>query len=122
MMPARRVPSPARRRTPQWAEASKDPEAVLAESEQQWLYTEEELLRTPSIIAGMSLEEEQSIRKKAADFITQVGIQIKIPQITISAACVLFNRFLMRYSLVAKPGHKPLHHYVCCGIGYLVDI
>jgi protein BUR2 len=112
MMPARRVPSPARR-TPLSNESSKDPEAVLAESERQWLYTEEELLRSPSIVDEMSPEEEHTLRAKGANFIQQVGGMTKIPMTTVSAACVLFNRFLMRYSLVPKEGYKPLHHYVC---------
>jgi protein BUR2 len=61
----------------------------------------------------MSYEEEHTRRAKGANFILQVGAMTKIPQTTISAACVLFNRFLMRYSLVGKEGHRPLHHYVC---------
>lgn len=121
MMPARRVPSPARRRTPYSSEPSKQPETVLAESEKQWLYTEEELLHSPSIVDGMSPAEEHALRAKGANFILQVGVMTKIPQTTISAACVLFNRFLMRYSLVSKPGVKALHHYVSLALMVLFN-
>ena len=93
-------------------ESSKDPVEVLAEAEQQWMYTEEELLHTPSILDGMSPEEERQLRSKGTNFITQVGIMLKLPQTTLCTASIFFNRFLMRHSLVKKEGHKPLHHYV----------
>lgn len=89
-----------------------DPAEVLQEAEQQWLYTEEELLHTPSIRDGMSPEEERQLRSKGTNFITQVGIMLKLPQMTLSTASIFFNRFLMRRSLVKKEGYKPLHHYV----------
>ncbi|KAF2396181.1 cyclin-like protein [Trichodelitschia bisporula] len=92
-------------------EPSRDPNDVLAEAEKQWLFSEDELLRVPSIVDGMTAEEERQLRSKGMHFITQVGIMLKIPQTTLSTAAVLFNRFLMRYSLVPKDGHKPLHHY-----------
>ncbi|KAF1813043.1 cyclin-like protein, partial [Eremomyces bilateralis CBS 781.70] len=94
----------------------KSPQDVLAEKERQWIYAEEELLRTPSILDGMSLEEERIARFKGTNFITQVGIMLKLSQITISTASALLNRYLMRRSLVAKSDYKPLHHYQIAGI------
>jgi protein BUR2 len=99
-------------RTPSTFEKSKDPIDVLAETEQQWLYTEEELLWSPSIVEGMPPEEERILRSKGVNFIIQVGIMLKLPQTTISTAAVFFNRFVMRHSLVPREGYKPLHHYV----------
>jgi protein BUR2 len=93
-------------------EKSIDPIDVLAEAEQQWIFTEDELLRTPSIVDGMPVDEERSHRQKGNNFITQVGIMLKLPQTTLSTAAVLFNRFLMRRSLVPSKDYKPLHHYV----------
>ena len=61
----------------------------------------------------MALEKERELRLKGTNFILQVGIALKLPQLTLSTAAVFFNRFLMRRSLVAKGGVKPLHHYVC---------
>jgi protein BUR2 len=95
------------------ADQSKRPVEVIEEAEQQWIYTEEELLRTPSICDGISPEEERTFRYKGYNFITQVGIMLKLPQTTISSATVFFNRFLMRYSLKSKgKDDKKLHHYV----------
>lgn len=62
----------------------------------------------------MSAEEEREMRAKGLNFIMQVGIMLKLPQLTLSTAGIFFNRFLMRHSLVNKGGDspKPLHHYV----------
>jgi len=60
----------------------------------------------------MSPEAEKEIRSKGVNFITQVGIMLKLPQVTLSTAAIFFNRFLMRRSLQPKDGYKPLHHYV----------
>ncbi|KAF2096978.1 cyclin-like protein [Rhizodiscina lignyota] len=97
-------------------EPAKDPVDVLAEAEQQWLFTEDELLRSPSIIDGMKPEEEIGVRGKGVNFILQVGIMLRLPQITLSAAAVFFNRYLMRRSLVEKKDYKPLHHYQVAAI------
>lgn len=93
-------------------EVSRDPTEVLAEAELQWIYTEEELLQTPSILDGMKPEDERQLRSKGTNFITQVGIMLKLPQTTLCTASIFFNRFLMRKSLMKKEGYKPLHHYV----------
>jgi protein BUR2 len=94
-------------------ERSRKPNEVIEEAEQQWIYSEDELLRTPSICDGLSPEEERTFRYKGYNFITQVGIMLKLPQTTISSATVFFNRFLMRYSLKSKSKEdKRLHHYV----------
>lgn len=96
-------------------EPPRPPPPAVVEAEQQWIFTEEELLHTPSIVDGMSPEEERTLRKKGVNFILQVGMMLKLPQTTLSTAAIFFNRFLMRNSLRARPGHKPLHHYVSCG-------
>ena len=88
------------------------PPPALAEAEQQWIFTDDELLQTPSILDGMSPEEERTLRRKGVNFILQVGMMLKLPQTTLSTASVFFNRFLMRNSLKNRPGFKALHHYV----------
>jgi len=91
----------------------KEPDTVLAEAEAQWLFTEAELGQTPSIQDGMAPEVEREMRTKGLNFIMQVGIMLKLPQVTLSTAGIFFNRFLMRHSLVSKPDqNKALHHYV----------
>jgi protein BUR2 len=92
---------------------------AVAEAERQWLFTEEELLQTPSIVDGMSPEEERALRRKGVNFILQVGMMLKLPQTTIGTAAVFMNRFMMRNSLKARPGYKPLHHYVSAHLSAL---
>lgn len=106
--------------TSQLATQAKPSDAVVAVAEEQWIFTEEELFQTPSILDGMAPEQEQEFRTKGANFILQVGIMLKLPQITIATGCVFFNRFLMRHSLVSKVGQpKALHHYVSPMINWL---
>lgn len=102
------APHPVRRPVPR----PKPPNAAVAEAEAQWIFSEDELLRTPSIIDGWSPEQEKEARKKGSNFILQVGMMLKLPQMTLATACVYFNRYLMRRTLVHKDGVKPLHHYV----------
>lgn len=96
---------PAARKRP------KSPDRVLAEAEAQWIFSERELLHTPSVQDGMSADKEKEIRAKGINFIRQVGIMLKLPELTLSTAAIFFNRFLMRVSLVDRPNQKALHHY-----------
>lgn len=89
----------------------KSPDSVLAEAEAQWLFTEEELAHTPSIQDGMSAEKEKEVRTKGINFVRQVGVMLKLPELTLSTAAIFFNRFLMRMTLVDRPNAKALHHY-----------
>lgn len=102
---------------------------MLAETEAQWLFTEDELSHTPSIQDGMSPEKEKEVRSKGINFIRQVGVMLKLPELTLSTAAIFFQRFLMRQTLVDRPGQKALHHYVrlvflvifrlyCCSLLY----
>jgi hypothetical protein len=88
------------------------PTAVLEEHEKQWIFTESDLLKTPSILDGMDPAQERELRAKGVNFILQAGIMLKLPNTTLSTAAIFFNRFLMRHSLKSKGGTKALHHYV----------
>ncbi|KAK3060109.1 hypothetical protein LTS18_009351, partial [Coniosporium uncinatum] len=92
-------------------EPAKPPAQVLAEAEQQWIFTAAELSQTPSILDGMPEEQERENRNKGIGFITQVGIMLKLPQLTLTTAGIFFHRFLMRRSLVRREGVKFVHHY-----------
>lgn len=93
-------------------ERTRKPIEIIEEAERQWIYTEDDLLRTPSICDGLAPEQEKSYRQKGFNFITQVGVMLKLPQTTLSTASVFFNRFLMRYSLQTKSKEeRKLHHY-----------
>lgn len=90
----------------------KSPNRVLAEAEAQWLFTDEELANAPSIQDGMSVEDERDRRVKGINFIVQVGIMLKLPQLTLSTASIFFQRFLMRGSLAKERNGTPkLHHF-----------
>lgn len=90
----------------------KSPNRVLAEQEAQWLFTDAELANTPSIQDGMTQAEEKDLRAKGVNFIVQVGILLKLPQLTLSTAAIFFQRFLMRASLKsARDGIPKLHHF-----------
>lgn len=92
-------------------ERPRPPNPVAAQNEQQWIFTEEDLLHTPSIEDGMPPEQEKEMRYKGMTFIYQVGAMLKLPQLTLSTAGVFLNRFITRRSLVSKDGYKALHHY-----------
>lgn len=90
----------------------KSPNRVLAEQEAQWLFTDAELANTPSIQDGMTQAEEKDLRAKGVNFIVQVGILLKLPQLTLSTAAIFFQRFLMRASLKSvRDGIPKLHHF-----------
>lgn len=83
---------------------------VLAES--QWLFTEADLLRTPSIIEnGMTPEKEAENRGKGVNFITQVGIMLQLPQLTLATASVFLHRFFMRHPIQDVPDRPGYHYY-----------
>ncbi|EFQ98206.1 cyclin-K [Nannizzia gypsea CBS 118893] len=95
--PAKPVPSPSN--------------PVLASKESQWLFTDSDLRYTPSLLDGMSMETEHTQRSKGVNFITQVGILLKLPQLTLCTASVYMHRFFMRYSMVDLPQRPGRHPY-----------
>lgn len=84
---------------------------VLERAQSQWLFTPAELQRAPSILDGMDIIQEQSNRSKGVNFITQVGMLLKLPQLTLATASVYLHRFFMRHSMVDLPNRPGLHHY-----------
>ena len=87
------------------------PNPALQRSQPQWLFTPSELQRAPSIHDGMSTFQERSNRIKGVTFITQVGILLKLPQLTLATASVYLHRFFMRHSMVDLPNRPGMHHY-----------
>jgi protein BUR2 len=83
---------------------------VLERDQSQWLFTPAELLRSPSILDGMPAAQELANRQKGVNFITQVGIMLKLPQLTLATASVYLHRLFMRQKMQTEknPG---LHHY-----------
>ncbi|KAF6225697.1 hypothetical protein HO133_009697 [Letharia lupina] len=95
------------------------PSEILMVAETQWLFTEAELLQTPSILDGLAPEKERENRSKGVNFILQVGIMLKLPQITLATASVFLHRFYMRHSM-------QIYHYysmaaTCLFLAYKVE-
>lgn len=78
---------------------------MMTPTDRQWSFSKEEFKRTPSTQAGHDVERERIERMKGCDFIFKVGAQLRLPQTTISTACVFLHRFYMRFSL------KEFHYY-----------
>ncbi|TEY83986.1 hypothetical protein BOTCAL_0023g00050 [Botryotinia calthae] len=78
----------------------------------QWLFTEAELKATPSILEGLSPEEERIRRAKGVSFMSSIGNMLHIPMTTVSVASLYFHRFYMRRSMVLdKKACTGIHHY-----------
>ncbi|KAJ5728368.1 hypothetical protein N7493_004698 [Penicillium malachiteum] len=75
------------------------PNPVVAATEQKWLFTDDDLERTPSRLDKIDRGQEDYIRHRAVEFIWQVSMMLKMPPQTSLTATVFLHRFLMRYSL-----------------------
>jgi hypothetical protein len=84
---------------------------VLLEAQKQWFFTDEELLRTPSLLDGMDLETEHMHRSKGVNFIMQVGMMLKLPQLTLTTAAVFMHRFFVRHHICDPPRSQGHHAY-----------
>ncbi|KAI7861229.1 cyclin-like protein, partial [Spinellus fusiger] len=65
----------------------------------QWLFTKEELLDTPSILDGVTHEQEQMDRTKGCHYLLAVGAKLNLPQLVLVTATTFFHRFFMRQSI-----------------------
>jgi protein BUR2 len=92
-MEASASPAPPKHRIPGL------PNPVIATTQQKWIFSDEELERTPSRIDKIDREKEDYIRHRAVEFIWQVSMMLKMPPQTSMTATVFMHRFLMRYSL-----------------------
>ncbi|KAJ8659396.1 hypothetical protein O0I10_004758 [Lichtheimia ornata] len=71
--------------------------------DQQWYFTKDELLDTPSIHAGYTYQAEQIDRTKGCLYILAVAAKLNLPQLVIATACTFFHRFYMRHSMKSFP-------------------
>ncbi|KAI2623034.1 cyclin-like protein [Hypomontagnella submonticulosa] len=94
----RSAPSPSR-------SATRTPLAMT----NQWHFTQDEVLSSPSILDGLPPAEERLRRAKGVNFIYQAGILLELPQTTLYVAGVFFHRFFMRCSMVEEK--NGIHHY-----------
>jgi len=68
--------------------------------------------RSRLIRDGMPVETERELRRKGFNFILQVHMMLKLPQITLRTAAVFINRYSMRNSPKIRQGYKQLHRYI----------
>lgn len=110
-------PAPSKRRIPGL------PNPVVAAAQQKWIFTDDELERTPSRIDKIDREKEDYIRHRAVEFIWQVGMMLKMPPQTSMTATVFMHRFLTRYSLrghYADAGADVMHPKVIAAVALFV--
>ncbi|KAI9264661.1 cyclin-like protein [Helicostylum pulchrum] len=65
----------------------------------QWYFTKDDLLDTPTIIHGRTFEDEQLDRVKGCHFLLAVGARLNLPQLVVVTASTFFHRFYMRQSM-----------------------
>jgi protein BUR2 len=83
------------------------------EQPDQWLFDEDALNQTPSVLCGLTPAQERTNRAKGINFILQTGIMLKLPQITLATASVYLHRFYCRQTMCEDkraPG-RPFYHY-----------
>lgn len=76
----------------------------------KWLFTREQLKRTPSIRRGMTEEQELAERQTAAGLIRRIGLRLKEfckkpSGLCINTAMVYMHRFYMFHSFQQYPAH-----------------
>ncbi|KAJ5643773.1 uncharacterized protein N7484_006280 [Penicillium longicatenatum] len=99
------------------------PNPVVAAAEKKWLFTEEDMERTPSRLDKINREQEDYIRHRAVEFIWQVSMMLKMPPQTSMTATVFLHRFLMRYSLrgqYPEQGGDLMHPKVIAAVSLFV--
>ncbi|KAL5557990.1 hypothetical protein UlMin_034201 [Ulmus minor] len=65
----------------------------------KWYFSKEEIEdNSPSRKDGIDLLTESHLRKLYCSFIQELGIKLKVPQVTIASAMMLCHRFYMRQS------------------------
>ncbi|KAI8621645.1 cyclin-like protein [Chytriomyces sp. MP71] len=65
---------------------------------EQWRYSVHELRHPPSVVEGAALSEDRDVRSKAAKYISNMGISLRLPQLVIATAQTFMHRFYMRQS------------------------
>eukprot|EP00249_Psilotum_nudum_P021562 c28154_g1_i3 orf=483-2852(-) len=68
-------------------------------SSSNWYFTREETERSsPSRMDGIDLKKESYLRKSYCTFLQDLGMRLKVPQVTIATSIVLCHRFFIRQS------------------------
>ncbi|ORX90769.1 cyclin-like protein [Basidiobolus meristosporus CBS 931.73] len=81
----------------------------MSKKPNQWIFTQSEMSKTPTIMDGLSWEKERIFRAKGGNFIITAGMALKLPPTTTYTAGIYFQRFYMRHSF------RTYHHYDLAG-------
>lgn len=65
----------------------------------KWYFSKEEIENSPSRKDGVDPKSESQLRKLYCSFLHEIGVKLKVPQLTIASAMVLCHQFFMRQSL-----------------------
>ncbi|KAK1407473.1 hypothetical protein QVD17_39089 [Tagetes erecta] len=66
---------------------------------QKWYFSREEIeFDSPSRSDGIDYKQEEHLRKLYCGFLQELGIELKVPQLTIATAMMFCHRFYMRQS------------------------
>ncbi|XP_071702307.1 cyclin-T1-4-like [Rutidosis leptorrhynchoides] len=66
---------------------------------QKWFFSKKEIeCSTPSRSDGIDYEQEEHLRKLYCSFLQELGVELKVPQVTIATALMFCHRFYMRQS------------------------
>lgn len=76
---------------------------VETSEDNSWLFTEEEIIETPSRVQGLPQHVELKVVAKTAQFIQECGGELQVPQLTKSVAIKFFQRFFMLESMLNHP-------------------
>ncbi|XP_022234802.1 cyclin-K [Drosophila obscura] len=75
-----------------------------------WYYDKKELRETPSILDGITFENERRYRKEGARFIMECGTKMGLGHNTMATGVVYFHRFYMFHSFRSFPRYVT----ACC--------
>ncbi|KAL6207465.1 hypothetical protein ACLB2K_018423 [Fragaria x ananassa] len=64
----------------------------------KWYFTKQEIEDSPSRRDGISMKKESHLRSLYCSFLQEIGMKLKVPQLTISSAMMLCHQFYMRQS------------------------
>lgn len=76
-----------------------DVQPAQTTDENAWLFTYEEIIETPSRIAGLSAMDEDRIHARSSRYIAECATEMGIPRLTTLVAATFLRRFYMLESL-----------------------
>lgn len=77
----------------------KQSDSTVEESGGRWYFSRKEIEeRSPSRSDGIDLKKETYLRKSYCTFLQDLGMRLKVPQVTIATAIIFCHRFFIRQS------------------------